>query len=154
MKAKCTIHQLAPVLVILTGVLVNNPSAIAAVSVGSSPWVWQNPLPQGFTLNAISCFDTNHCIAVGDGGVILATANGGTTWIGEPSPVTPLSLRAVHCANDTNCAVTGDHGIILTTTNGGASWSFRISGTAADLTGVTCDLADPGAFAVGPGQGY
>ena len=32
----------------------------AAINVGSGPWVWQNPVPQGDTLNAVSCFTTNN----------------------------------------------------------------------------------------------
>ena len=147
MKRIRALNHLTPVLAMLIGVSVNNQSALAAVHVGSSPWVWQNPLPQSFTLNAISCFTTSNCIAVGDNGTILATTDGGKTWAGEASPTTQ-TLRAVHCANTTNCAAVGDQGTILTTTNGGASWTNRSSGTATQLLGVFSDAI--AIFAVGP----
>ena len=147
MKRENTSFHLAPVLITLIGVMVNNPSAHAAVRVGSSSWVWQNPLPQGNTLNAIFCVDTNNCIAVGDSGAILATTNGGTTWAGQPSP-TIQTLRAVSCLIFPSCAAVGDQGTILTTTNGSASWTSRASGTTASLSGVSYDAA--AAVVVGP----
>jgi hypothetical protein len=45
MKCENTLPHPAPVLITLIGVMVNIPSPRAAVHVGSSPWVWHNPLP-------------------------------------------------------------------------------------------------------------
>jgi hypothetical protein len=49
------------------------PNSEAAVSVGSSAWIWENPIPQGNTLNAVSCPSLSVCFAVGDQETILAT---------------------------------------------------------------------------------
>ena len=54
------------------------PGASAAVNLGSSSWVWQNPLPQGNNLRGTNCSlagGSLNCIAVGDlGTVMLGTA--------------------------------------------------------------------------------
>src|SRR5689334_6126344 len=50
----------------------------AGSSVGQ--WVWQNPLPQGNTLQDFSFVDTNNGFAVGARGTILRTTDGGTSW--------------------------------------------------------------------------
>ena len=42
------------------------PITRAAVNFGSSAWMWQNPLPLGNGLNAISCPGATTCFAVGD----------------------------------------------------------------------------------------
>ena len=41
-----------------------------------SGWFWQNPLPQGHTLNGVSFADANNGTAVGVGGTILRTTEG------------------------------------------------------------------------------
>lgn len=56
----------------------------AAVQVGSSGWLWGNPLPQGNTVNALS-FAGSTGYAVGEFGTILATTDGGSTWTGVQS---------------------------------------------------------------------
>ena len=59
-------------------------SAGAAVQVGSSGWLWGNPLPQGNTVKALS-FAGQTGYAVGEFGTILRTADGGSTWTGVSS---------------------------------------------------------------------
>lgn len=56
----------------------------AAVQVGSSGWLWGNPLPQGNTVNALS-FSGSAGYAVGEFGTILRTSDGGTVWTGLQS---------------------------------------------------------------------
>ena len=53
----------------------------AAVQVGSSGWLWGNPLPQGNTVNALS-FAGQTGYAAGDFGTILRTGDGGATRSG------------------------------------------------------------------------
>jgi photosystem II stability/assembly factor-like uncharacterized protein len=53
----------------------------ANVQVGSSGWLWGNPLPQGNTLRALS-FAGSTGYAAGDFGTLLRTADGGATWSG------------------------------------------------------------------------
>src|SRR5207248_4706359 len=59
--------------------------AVANVQVGSSGWLWGNPLPQGNTLRAIAFAAGGRGYAVGDFGTILSTADGGSTWSGLPA---------------------------------------------------------------------
>lgn len=56
----------------------------AAVQVGSSGWLWGNPLPQGNTISALS-FQGTSGYAVGEFGTILSTTDGGTSWTGLQS---------------------------------------------------------------------
>jgi photosystem II stability/assembly factor-like uncharacterized protein len=44
-------------------------------------WQWQNPLPQGNSINSIKFApDKKHGWAVGSNGVVLTTDNGGFEW--------------------------------------------------------------------------
>src|SRR4051794_30599146 len=56
-------------------------AASAAVQVGSSGWLWGNPLPQGNTIRAMS-FAGTQGYASGDFGTLLHTTDGGATWTG------------------------------------------------------------------------
>ena len=58
--------------------------ASANVQVGSSGWLWGNPLPQGNTLRAMA-FSGATGYAVGDFGTLLQTGDGGGTWAGLPA---------------------------------------------------------------------
>ena len=60
-------------------------TATASVQVGSSGWLWGNPLPQGNTINAHLLRRRPRGYAVGDFGTILATTDAGTTWTGLSS---------------------------------------------------------------------
>lgn len=123
-------------LVFAAGLAFAGPMMQAAVTVGSSAWTWQNPLPQGNGLNSVSCPTTTVCFAVGDFGLILATTNSGSTWTGQTSPTT-RTLHGVSCANTTTCYAVGDGGVILKTDNGG-TWFQQPSGTGANLNGISC----------------
>ena len=59
-------------------------AAPAAVQVGSSGWLWGNPLPQGNTIRAMS-FAGTQGYAGGDFGTLLHTTDAGATWSGLPS---------------------------------------------------------------------
>jgi len=60
------------------------------VSFAQSGWFWQNPLPQGNTLNAVAVLDPQNAIAVGNSGTILRTTDSGATWTRQPSGTTNL----------------------------------------------------------------
>lgn len=55
--------------------------APAAVQVGSSGWLWGNPLPQGNAIRALS-FAGTQGYAAGDFGTLLHTTDAGATWTG------------------------------------------------------------------------
>jgi photosystem II stability/assembly factor-like uncharacterized protein len=110
-------------------------SASATGSTGSGGWVWQNPLPQGNTLNAVDFVDTGHGWAVGDNGVILATEDGGNSWIQQTSWTTNRLEGVAFC--DLNHGwVVGQAGLILETSDGGHTWLIQDSGISADLYAV------------------
>jgi photosystem II stability/assembly factor-like uncharacterized protein len=111
--------------------------ASAAVNVESSPWVWQNPLPQGNNLNAISCPSSSTCYAVGELGTILVTTNGGVNWNGQFS-TTSKNLHGISCPSTSTCLAVGDGGLILATNTSGSTWKAQNSGSSANLTGISC----------------
>ncbi len=47
----------------------------------TAQWIWQNPLPQGNTLNDVKVFNDGSAIAVGYNGIVLKTKDNGNTWI-------------------------------------------------------------------------
>ena len=89
------------------------PNAYAAIHAGTSSWTWQNPLPQGNTLNAVSCPTSSACYIVGDLGTILIGAIGSRTVTQGPQ-VTTQNLHGISCADATNCVAVGDHGTVVT----------------------------------------
>lgn len=135
--------------ILAAGITLTALGANAAVNVGSSSWVWQNPYPQADNLNAVSCPTANVCYAVGELGTILVTTSGGSTWSGQNS-TTNVTLRGVSCPSTTTCVAVGDAGTILFTNNSGAAWSKQNAfNTSAQLTGVSCPSTSI-CFAVGP----
>ena len=60
--------------------LAANLSNGVATGSSSREWVWQNPLPQGNTLQDFSFIDQNNGFAVGVGGTILKTTDAGKNW--------------------------------------------------------------------------
>jgi photosystem II stability/assembly factor-like uncharacterized protein len=78
----------------------------AGVQVGSSGWLWGNPLPQGNTLRAMSFAGTTG-YAVGEFGTLLKTTDAGATWSGLPAG-TFTDLHEVQAVdNDTVIAAGG-----------------------------------------------
>src|SRR5258707_2268162 len=68
----------------------------SSASLAQSGWFWQNPLPQGNPLMAVSFVDANTGTAVGPDGTILRTTDGGSTStlssIGTTNPLLGLSF--------------------------------------------------------------
>ena len=68
-------------------VLFSFGAALQAQQPQPSGWEWQNPLPQGNTINSIRfAADKKHGWAVGSDGAILRTRNGGFEWDAQLSP--------------------------------------------------------------------
>ena len=81
-------------------------------------WFWQNPLPQGNNLNAVSFSDEDNATAVGDFGTIIRTTNGGASWTIQESKTTH-NLRGVCFTNENNGTAVGESGAILNTNDSG-----------------------------------
>ncbi len=79
-------------------------------------WFWQNPLPQGNSLNSVKFINTTTGWAVGFFGTILRTTNGGTNWISQSSGITNYLDSVFFTDANTGTAV-GSGGRILRTTN-------------------------------------
>src|SRR4051812_14399962 len=95
-------------------------AASANVQVGSSGWLWGNPLPQGNTLRAMA-FSGTTGYAAGDFGTLLQTPDGGATWTG---------LRAGTFSNltelqvlDANTLVAGGGCVARRSTDGGRTFT-------------------------------
>ncbi len=95
-----------------------------------SGWSWQNPLPQGNTLNAIQKAGSSRFFAVGKFGAIIRSDDAGLTWQALASGVT-TELHALAFFNADTGLAAGAMGTILRTRDGGESWQKL---TAPDTT--------------------
>lgn len=98
---------------------------------GQSLWQWQNPLPQGNTLHAVSFADALTGYAVGEYGAIIKTANGGQDWALLNSGTTKALLSVFFTDSQTGYAVGGN--TLLKTTDGGNTWAASTIGGATNL---------------------
>ena len=115
-------------------------------------WQWQNPLPQGNSINSIRfTADKRHGWATGSDGVVLHTTNGGFDW--EPQ-VTPANstLYALYVKDKSRVVISGARGVILTTNNGGRKWTQRQTGIRDHLFSITFVPGDPLHAVVGTGE--
>lgn len=108
----------------------------AAAHASADTWSWQNPLPQGNSLEDVSCPSPTLCKSVGAGGAIMSWD--GADWTLDSSP-TNASLNAVSCASTTSCKAVGNNGAILSWD--GVAWTADASGTTESLRGVSCPSA-------------
>ncbi|MBZ0198989.1 MAG: hypothetical protein K8H86_03910, partial [Ignavibacteriaceae bacterium] len=60
---------------LLLGVLFATSFAFAQ----SFDWTWQNPKPQGNTLNTVKAISENNVLAFGQSGVFVGSIDGGST---------------------------------------------------------------------------
>src|SRR3990172_1852344 len=102
---------------------------------GLGQWFWQNPLPQGNSLTAVTFIDANIGFSVGYTGTILRTTDGGNTWESQSSGT--INHLCGISFTDSNIGTTvGWNGTILKTTDSGNSWISQLSGTSENLRGV------------------
>ncbi|NQT26967.1 T9SS type A sorting domain-containing protein [candidate division KSB1 bacterium] len=106
-------------------------------------WFWQNPLPQGNTLQGVSFSDANNGTAVGNYGTIIRTTDGGNNWVAQESG-TYENLNDVSFTDANNGTTVGNHGTILNTKDGGQTWDAQSSGTTNALYGVSFSDANNG----------
>ena len=90
-----------------------------------SPWVWQNPLPQGLALYEIRILNENTIIAAGEWGAIVRTPNRGTTWnvhhLSEYLPEYSLLVLTMFFVSENKGWIGTDRRLFVTT-NGGVTW--------------------------------
>jgi len=99
-------------------------------------WQWQNPLPQGNSINAIR-FDKDKIRgwAVGGDGVVLRTNNGGFEWEEQDSTAN-TTLYCIYAKDRSNLVISGARGTILTSRNGGEKWVLRKTGIRDHLFSI------------------
>jgi len=110
---------------------------------GGRGWEWQNPLPQGNSINCIRFApDKVHGWAVGGDGVILHTDDGGFSWdtqtVGKA-----IGLNSIYVVDRQRAFVVGARGIILSTHNGGERWIELKTPTKDHLYSITFARDDP-----------
>ncbi len=86
----------------------------------TAQWSWQNPLPQGNSINDIEFIDNYFGLAVGETGTILKTTDGGITWSQQNSTTTKV-IYNVDVTNNSIAYALGSY-FLLKTTDGGDSW--------------------------------
>ena len=122
---------------------------LAAILLGPSAaeaqdgWTWQNPLPQGNSLNGIWGSGANNVFAVGDEGTIVQYD--GIAWSTMPSGL-QVPLREVWGSSGTSIFAVGDQGAIVH--YDGTSWSIMASGVTDSLRDIWGSSASD-VFAVG-----
>lgn len=89
-------------------------------------WVWQNPLPTGYDLNAVYFINSSTGLTGGNNGTLLRTTNGGVNW----SAVNPGTTDNIHSIffTDSNTGYMGAgrfQGLMFKTTNAGLNWTMQ-----------------------------
>ena len=115
--------------VLTSGVVatVNNPSS----EVATGEWEWQNPLPQGNTLNAVWGSSGSNVFAGGWNGTILHYDS--SVWTAMTSGTTEC-LRSIWGSSESDVFAVGDNGMILH--YDGNSWTAMMSGTTECLRSI------------------
>jgi photosystem II stability/assembly factor-like uncharacterized protein len=83
-------------------------------------WFWQNPLPQGNTLNDIDFFDEYFGLGVGNTSTIIKTSDGGLNWSLKESHRPEHIHEIVVVSNSVAYAI--GYYFIIKTTDGGENW--------------------------------
>jgi photosystem II stability/assembly factor-like uncharacterized protein len=114
-------------------------------------WFWQNPLPTGTDLHAVSFVDAQRGCIAGLDGRILRTTDGGAIWTAGNVPGVHSLYGLSHINGETAYAV-GAGGTILKTADGGATWSRLSSGGGSILRAVSFPAGDNTGYVVGDGH--
>ena len=98
-------------------------------------WFWQNPLPQGNTLNDVYIFDDNSAIIVGEAGTIIQlNEDGQFNEIRHKVQGYEGDFRSVFFSTPETGWVGKSDGGLLKSENGGISWTeFYIDSSVYDI---------------------
>jgi len=99
-----------------------------ASDVNHGRWVWQNPLPQGNTLNSVMFVDSQTGWALGEYGTVLKTRDGGASWRSQPTGGIDALTSGSFVDSQTGWVATRQ-GAVLRTTDGGDTWARQASDT-------------------------
>ncbi|MFA7418470.1 MAG: YCF48-related protein [Melioribacteraceae bacterium] len=90
-------------------------------------WEWQNPLPQGNTLNDVKIVNDKIVIAVGDLGTVIRSVDAGETW-NKIYLGTEMKFSSVHFGDENTGYILGVDGTIFKTTDRGERWKALSTG--------------------------
>ncbi len=107
----------------------------------SAQWTWQNPLPQGNTLNDVFFITNTIGWAVGDAGTILKSVDGGASFEVINYPF-HQNLYAVEFNDMQNGVCVGESGIMLKSSDGGNTWNSKETGLTENLRAIS--MISPG----------
>ncbi|MFC2090497.1 YCF48-related protein [Bacteroidota bacterium] len=89
--------------------------------VKSQEFYWQNPLPAGNSMNAISFFNNSKAFIAGGKGMILKTEDGGANW--DYKQICEENLSDIHMISSDVVVTVGTNHTIMRTSDGGSSWN-------------------------------
>ncbi|MGA2624363.1 MAG: YCF48-related protein [Bacteroidota bacterium] len=90
-------------------------------------FTWQNPVPQGNTLNNICLVTDSFFVAVGEMGTVVRSTDQGATWSVTPKVLgSSATLRSVDFVSRTEGWIAGDSSTVLHTTDGGDTWTRSV----------------------------
>jgi hypothetical protein len=125
----------------------NSLNGVAATSMnGGATWSPGNLETGEPELNAVDCWSTNNCVAVGIGAA-ATSSDGGATWTTHTLPIPNTTLLGVSCSSSTDCVSVGVSpgnsgpltGQVLFSTDGGVSWTNpSLPGNVGALGSVDC----------------
>ncbi len=98
-------------------------------------WTWQNPTPDGNTLNDVAIFGGKYAVAVGDLGLILRSEDKGETWA-KISSSTKSRLNSIAMTDNGTGWIVGAGGTVLKTTDNGLTWIKQSIGNYYSLYAV------------------
>lgn len=104
-------------------------------------WTWQNPKPDGNSLNDVAIFGGNYAVSVGYQGLILRSADNGESWSKVVSGTTSILYGVSMNANGTGWAV-GVPGAVLKTTDNGLTWIKQVTGNPYSYYAVATNNAN------------
>ena len=129
--------------------LAANLSSRSAAGASNRQWVWQNPLPQGNTLQDFSFVDPANGFAVGTRGTILKTTDAGQNWeliTGQAED----DLYGVSFIDSNTGTIVGNFGAILRTTDAGSHWTIqRDDALSSSRARARREVAEEGISATG-----
>ena len=102
----------------------------------SQDWEWQNPLPQGNSLNDIQSVNPDLGFACGDGGTILRTNVSGLSWqlLNFPMDINIYSIDFLDDNEGWAAGIKDSTAYVFQTVDGGNYWEQKLEEKASQIS--------------------